>query len=120
VESATPSERRTLPFAPLAAAINQRIAIRRQQPGAHLRDLNDLGDKQRQRYYRAQRRGRITIDAADDLCDIFGWHPREIWTGREWDELAEYEADPERERIRRNHRAYRARKKARAEKEAAA
>jgi hypothetical protein len=106
VESATPWERRTLPFAPLRAAITDANHWRH-------RDLADLPDAERQAYYRATRNGRILPRSAEALCDAYGWHPREIWTHDEWDQLAEYEATDEREGARRRGRKYRrARKKA--------
>jgi hypothetical protein len=105
VKSATPWERRTLPFAPLKAAITEANRYRH-------RDLADLPDAERQAYYRAHRSGRILPLSAEALCNIYGWHPREIWTHREWDQLAAYEATPAREAARRRARAYRERRKA--------
>jgi hypothetical protein len=106
LESATPWERRTLPFAPLAAAITDAHRWR-------CRDLADLPDKERQAYYRARRSGRILPRSAEALCDRYGWHPREIWTRHEWDQLAAYEGTKKRELARRRGRKYReSRKKA--------
>jgi hypothetical protein len=116
MQSATPERRQrrpTLDFAPLEAAIQARITIRKEQPGAYRRDLNDfLASTDRGRYYRAQRTGRINIDHAEDLCERFGWHPREIWTNRAWDELACDLADRARRQHGQRQRAWRARKKA--------
>jgi hypothetical protein len=36
-------------------------------------------------YQRAQARGWVTLEAAEQFCDHFGWHPRELW-GDRWDE----------------------------------
>lgn len=41
----------------------------------------------RRAFYRARRRGWVVLDTADRLCDVFGWHPREIW-GDAYDEAA--------------------------------
>ena len=105
MESATPWERRTLPFAPLHTAITDANHWRRL-------DLADLPDAERQAYYRAKRSGRILPLSAEALCDRYGWHPREIWTRDEWDQLAQFEATPQREAARRKARRYRARRKA--------
>lgn len=113
MQSATPPGRPTLPFAPLKAAIDLRLKVRKQQPGAQRRDLNDfLGENGRKRYYRATATGRISLTHAELICDLFGWHPREIWTRREWDQLADDLADRARRQHGRRQRAWRARKKA--------
>jgi hypothetical protein len=66
-----------LPAAPLLKAVEERCRGR----GTTLRQL--LGEPgktpQREAYRRARRAGWLTVRAAEELCDFFGWHPRELW-----------------------------------------
>jgi hypothetical protein len=82
VESATPRGRRTLPFAPLQAAIDHTNQSRNQSLHA------SLPESLRRAYHRANLEGGIPLRIAEDFCDHYGWHPRQIW-GAEgaWDQL---------------------------------
>jgi len=66
---------RRLPAAPLVEAITQR-ADRRRIPMEHLLPPSSAGARA---FYRARQRGTVTLRAAEQLCEEFGWHPRELW-----------------------------------------
>jgi hypothetical protein len=74
--SAGPS-RQHLPAAPLLEAIE----VRRRRLEARLLPLfdEDATDQQRRAYERACQRGWVRLEAAELLCDAFGWHPYQIW-----------------------------------------
>jgi hypothetical protein len=82
--SAGPS-RQHLPAAPLLEAIE----VRRRRLEARLLPLfdEDATDQQRRAYERACQRGWVRLEAAELLCDAFGWHPYQIW-GDAYDQAA--------------------------------
>lgn len=82
--SAGPS-RQHLPAAPLLEAIE----VRRRRLAARLLPLfdEDATDQQRRAYERACQRGWVRLEAAELLCDAFGWHPYQIW-GDAYDQAA--------------------------------
>jgi hypothetical protein len=71
---------RTLPFTPLAQA----IAAANRRRGHTLN--GSLSDADRRAYHRALATSRITLRGAEHFCDLYGWHPREIWTDGAWDQ----------------------------------
>lgn len=82
MQSATPERRglRLLPFAPLKHAIDTWLEHRDH-------DVNGaLTPAQIRAYWRATTCGDISLRLAEDYCDDFGWHPRELW-GDGWDQL---------------------------------
>jgi hypothetical protein len=76
--------RQHLPAAPLLEAIE----VRRRTLEARLLPLIDEDDDTVQRaFYQARRRGWVRLQAAELLCDYFGWHPYQIW-GEAYDRAA--------------------------------
>jgi hypothetical protein len=73
MKHATPRRHRSLPFAPLAAAISEANTRR----GHSLKGT--LSEADRRAYHRALAEKRITLASAEHFCDLYGWHPREIW-----------------------------------------
>jgi hypothetical protein len=81
-----------LPASPLLAAVEGRISIR-----AYLADarhpnraqaIEELFDPATARaYYRAVAEGSLTLQAVEHFCDLFGWHPRELY-GDAYDQVA--------------------------------
>lgn len=66
---------RRLDAGPLVDAINER-ARRRRVP---LERLLPVDSAELRAYWRARQRGTVTLKTAEQLCDEFGWHPRELW-----------------------------------------
>jgi len=88
VEVASPAFQR-LPAKPLVAAIEARLRRHTEglmpltEPGpAHIEAVREVfGDDQGllKAFQRARQRGWLLLRAAEQLCDHFGWHPRELW-----------------------------------------
>ena len=92
---------RRLPAAPLVEAITQR-ADRRRIPMEHLLPSSSSS----RAFYRARQHGTVTLRTAEQLCDSFGWHPRElwgdaydtaVWSGRHLERGPDYQSPEERE-----------------------
>jgi hypothetical protein len=71
--------RRELPAAPLLAAIEQHPQIGRLRRGWTDRLRRYAGDAGWAAYQRGRAKGRMTLEAIEDLCDVFGWHPRQVY-----------------------------------------
>jgi hypothetical protein len=78
----TPPGRAWLPAEPLAAAVSASGGI-----GTLLRGRRRTteGERLARAYYRALKRGWITVAAGDELaCNLLGVHPSAIWGQRFW------------------------------------
>jgi hypothetical protein len=78
-----------LPAGPLVEAVEARL----ERLAAAMTPLTDSGvargealaevfagnDALQRAYYRARQHGTLTLRAAEQLCDHFGWHPRMLW-----------------------------------------
>jgi hypothetical protein len=71
--------RRRLPAGPLLAAIERHPQVGRPRRGWTTRLRQYVGDTGWAAYQRGCREGRLTLEAIEGLCDVFGWHPRELY-----------------------------------------
>jgi hypothetical protein len=82
-----------LPAAPLLAAIEPQIRVRShlmddgpyQDRTQAIEELFDIGMSRA--YYRAVAEGSLTLRAVEQFCDLFEWHPRELY-GDAYDQAA--------------------------------
>ncbi len=73
-----------LPSAPLLAAIEERIHVGAwvvdERTPSRAQALGALLDQAMSRaYYRALAEGSLTVQAVEQFCDLFEWHPRELY-----------------------------------------
>lgn len=66
-----------LPAAPLLAAVD--AAIGRPRRGWTERLRRQVGRSGSRAYERAQGEGTLTLRRIEQFCDLFGWHPRELY-----------------------------------------
>jgi hypothetical protein len=71
--------RRRLPAGPLLAAVDQHPAIGRPRHGWTMRLKRYVGESGMRAYERAQQEGSLTLYRVERFCDLFGWHPRELY-----------------------------------------
>jgi hypothetical protein len=73
-----------LPAAPLLAAIAERVKVRSYLMEGPYPDRVQaiealLPEAPARAYYRAVAEGSLTVQAVEQFCDLFGWHPRELY-----------------------------------------
>jgi hypothetical protein len=73
-----------LPAPPLLAAIEERIQVRAwvidERIPSRAESLQEaLGLSLSRAYYRAVAEGSLTVQAVEKFCDLFEWHPRELY-----------------------------------------
>jgi hypothetical protein len=68
-----------LPAGPLLAAIERHPAIRKPQAGWKSRLRRYAGKGGATAYRQAARDGLVSLTTLEQLCDAFGWHPRELY-----------------------------------------
>ena len=70
---------RRLPAAPILEAVGRHRAIGKPRRGWTERLKRYAGVPGLRAYQRAQREGSVTLRELERLCDLFGWHPRELY-----------------------------------------
>jgi hypothetical protein len=93
-----------LPSLPLVEAIEARVrrvvaglvplTDRRTARGEAVREVFGEAGALLRAFQRARRCGWVTLEAAEALCDAFGWHPRELW-GEAYDAAALAGCEPD-------------------------
>jgi len=71
---------RTVPFDPLKAVLEMRFG------NSGVLQASTLGHRYPRTVQRWRSSGRLSLRSAEDVCDILGMNPREIW-GLLWDEI---------------------------------